>query len=158
MKVFRVFLVGVIISIMSTCSMASEQDVTEMISCSLPGKVSREVLLSINDKTKEITYTFKKEGKVELSVLFNEGNKLKRLTDSKMGVVYYGFNRGKYGYVIDIISGAEKEEYSMTFDVKKNNKIIQSNDCFQNSFRSDDIPNNYITDVPYVDSDNFIFP
>ncbi len=99
--------------------MASEQNLTEMISCSLPGKVSREVLLSMNDKTKEITYSFKKEGKVELSVSFNEGNKLKRLTDRKMGVVYYGFNRGKYGYVINIISGAEKEEYSMTFMSKR---------------------------------------
>lgn len=46
----------------------------------------------------------------------------------------------------------------MTFDVKKNNKIILSNDCLQNSFRSDDVLNDYITDVPYVDGDNFIFP
>lgn len=158
MKISRVFLVGVFVSIMSTYSMASEQNFTEMISCSLPGKVSREVLLSINDKTKEITYSFKKEGKVELSVLFNEENKLKRLTDSKMGVIYYGFNRGKYGYVIDVISGAEKEEYSMIFNIKKNKKIIQSTDCLQNSFRSDDIPNDYINDVPYVEDDNFIFP
>ncbi len=95
---------------------------------------------------------------MELRVLFNESNKLKRFSDDKIGVVYYGFNRGGYSYVIDVITGAEEEEYSVVFDVKKNNKILQSNDCLPGAFVSNDIPNEYITDVTYIDADGFNFP
>lgn len=138
--------------------MASGENSTEIISCALPGKLSRKVSLSIDNETKEINYSFEKDGKVELAVLFNEENKLKRLTDSKMGVTYFGFERGAYSYIIDIINGVEGEEYTISFDIKKNNKIIQSDDCLHNSFRSDNITSKYITDVLYVDDDNFVFP
>lgn len=157
MKIFFVLLVGVVFFITSTFSISSEKNATEIISCSLPGKVSRKVLFYTNDK-KEIIYLFKREGKVELRVLFNESNKLKRFSDDKIGVVYYGFNRGGYSYVIDVITGAEEEEYSVVFDVKKNNKILQSNDCLPGAFVSNDIPNEYITDVIYIDADGFNFP
>ncbi|ECE6509939.1 hypothetical protein DQD06_22665 [Salmonella enterica subsp. houtenae] len=157
MKTLKVFLVGMAFLVVSTNSMASGQNTTEIISCSLPGKLSRKVSLSINNETKVINYTFKKEGKVELAVLFNEGNRLRRLTDSKLGVTYYGFKRGEYSYVIDIINGTEGEEYKISFNVKKNNKVIQSQDCLPNSFRSDNITSEYITDIPYVD-DDFTFP
>lgn len=115
MKTLKVFLVGMAFLVVSTNSMASGQNTTEIISCSLPGKLSRKVSLSINNETKVINYTFKKEGKVELAVLFNEGNRLRRLTDSKLGVTYYGFKRGEYSYVIDIINGTEREEYKISF-------------------------------------------
>ena len=148
----------IVLMLFSFSVMALEQNETEFISCSLQGKSSAKVLLSINNVTKEISYIFKKSGKTELSVVFNNENKLKRLTDNKVGVTYYGFNRGKYSYVIDIINGAEQEEYSMSFDIKKNNKVIQSSDCLPGSFRIDNIKSNYITDVPYADDDDFIFP
>ncbi|MTH47707.1 hypothetical protein [Intestinirhabdus alba] len=153
-----VFLVCLLISVMLRYSIASEQNATEIIVCSLPGRISKEVLFFINNKNKEIVYQFKREGKVELRVLFNENNKLKRLTDSKMGVTYYGFSRGAYSYVINVITGAEEDEYSMVFDVKKNNKIIQSNDCLPGSFINNDIPNYYMTDIVYPENDNFVFP
>ena len=158
MKTLKVFLVVMALLVVSTNSMASGQNTTEIISCSLPGKLSRKVSLSINNETKTINYSFKKEGKLELAVLFNEGNRLRRFTDSKLGVVYYGFKLGGYSYVIYIINGTEGEEYAISFDIKKNNKVIQSHDCLPNSFRSDNITSEYITDIPYVDDDNFIFP
>lgn len=157
MRMRRALSIGVYLLLFSVNSMASELSATEIISCSLPGKISREVLFSINNETQEVNYEFKKNGETELNVLFNERNKLKRLVDSKMGVTYYGFKRGQYSYVIDVINGAEKEEYTISFDVKKNNKIIQSSDCLPSSFRIDNIKSEFITDVPYVD-DEFIFP
>lgn len=157
MRMRRALSIGVYLLLFSVNSMASELSATEIISCSLPGKISREVLFSINNETQEVNYEFKKNGETELKVLFNERNKLKRLVDSKMGVTYYGFKRGQYSYVIDVINGAEKEEYTISFDVKKNNKIIQSSDCLPSSFRIDNIKSEFITDVPYVD-DEFIFP
>jgi hypothetical protein len=158
MKKYKVFFGVVLCFVLPAGSIASEQNVAKIIYCSLPGGLGREVSFSIDNVTKEINYIFKKAGKIELNVAFNEENKLKRLTDSKMGVTYYGFNRGKYSYVIDIINGDEKEEYTMSFDIKKNNKVIQSSDCLQGSFRSDSIKNNYIVDVPYVSDNDFIFP
>lgn len=157
MRMRRALSIGVYLLLFSVNSMASEPSATEIISCSLPGEISREVLFSINNETQEVNYEFKKNGETELNVLFDERNKLKRLVDSKMGVTYYGFKRGQYSYVIDVINGAEKEEYTMSFDVKKNNKIIKSSDCLPSSFRIDDIKSEFITDVPYVD-DEFIFP
>jgi len=158
MKAISVFLLGTLFSLMSLNSIASGSNSTEIISCKLPGDLSRKVSLSIDNETKEINYSFEKEGKVELAVLFNEENKLKRLTDSEMGVTYYGFKRGAYSYIIDIINGVEKEEYTISFDIRKNNKVVQSDDCLHSSFRSADITSQYITDVPYVDDDNFAFP
>lgn len=131
---------------------------TDIISCSLPGKLSRDIEFSMNNKTKEINYKFRRGGKTELNVIFNEGNKLKRLTDSKLGVTYYGFKQGQYSYVINVMNGAEKEEYTMTFDVKKNNKIIQSDYCIPPSFRFNNIKSEFIIDIPYVDFDELIFP
>lgn len=150
--------IGLCLLLLSVKTMASESNKTEIISCSLPGKISREILFSINNDSQEISYEFKKNGETELNVLFNEKDKLKRLVDSKIGVTYYGFKRGQYSYVVDVINGAEKEEYTMSFDVKKNNKVIQSDDCLPSSFRSDNIKNKFITDIPYVDNDEFIFP
>lgn len=158
MKALKIFVVGMALLVVSTNSMASGQNTTEIISCSLPGKLSRKVSFSINNETKSINYRFKKEGKLELTVLFNEGNRLRRLTDSKLGVTYYGFKRGGYSYVIDIINGTEGEEYAMSFDIKKNNKVIQSHDCLPNSFRSENITSEYIKDIPYVNDNNFTFP
>lgn len=158
MKAISVFLFGILFSFMSINSMASGGNSTEIIYCTLPGELSRKVSLSIDNKTKEINYSFEKEGKAELTVLFNEENKLKRLTDSKMGVTYYGFKRGAYSYIVDITNGAEQEEYTISFDIKKNNKVVQSDDCLHSSFRSADITSKYISDVPYVDDDNFAFP
>lgn len=158
MKKYKVFFGGVLCLVLSAGAIASEQNMDKIIYCLLPGGVDREVLFSIDNVTKEINYAFKKAGKTELSVAFNEGNKLKRLTDSNVGVTYYGFKRGKYSYVIDIINGYEKEEYTMSFDIKKNNKVIHSSDCLPGSFRSDSIKNNYIVDVLYVDDNDFIFP
>ena len=51
-----------------------------------------------------------------------------------------------------------KNEYTMSFDIKKNGKIIQSSDCLPNSFRSDSIINDYIVDIPYVNEERFNFP
>lgn len=142
----------------SAVATATEQNVTKIISCSLPGEGGKEVSFFIDNVTKEIIYGFKKDGKIELSIVFNEGNKLKRFKDNKMGVIYYGFNRGKYSYVIDIIDGSEKNEYSMSFDIKKNQKTIQSSDCLANSFRSDSIMSDYIIDIPYMNDKEFSFP
>lgn len=46
----------------------------------------------------------------------------------------------------------------MSFDIKKNGKIIQSSDCLPNSFRGDSIINDYIVDIPYVNEERFNFP
>lgn len=158
MRLSKVLSIGVCLLLFSIKSMAATPNVVEIISCSLPGKIPREVSFSINNKSQEIKYEFKKSGKIELDVLFNDERKLKRLVDSKMGVTYYGFKQGEYSYVVDIINGVEKEEYTMSIDVKKNNKLIQSNDCLPSSFRNDNIKSKFITDVPYVNNGEFIFP
>lgn len=158
MKVSCILSIGMCLFLFSANSMASTPNMSEVILCSLPGSMSREVSFAIDNGTREIKYEFKRNGKAELNVLFNEGNKLKRLVDSKMGVTYYGFKRGQYSYVLDVINGAEKEEYTMSFDIKKNNKIVQSSDCLPSSFRSDNIKSEFITDVPFIDGDEFIFP
>ncbi|EOF5684131.1 hypothetical protein ACK1IC_004706 [Salmonella enterica] len=72
MKTLKVFLVGMAFLVVSTNSMASGQNTTEIISCSLPGKLSRKVSLSINNETKVINYTFKKEGKVDVVELMRK--------------------------------------------------------------------------------------
>ncbi|GJL41731.1 MULTISPECIES: hypothetical protein [Enterobacter cloacae complex] len=159
MRIRSFFWVGVSIFLLSESSTAaSGLNTTEIISCSLPGKLTRKVLFTIDNETQALNYTFKKDGKVELIVHFDAENKLKRLVDSKMGVTYYGFNRGKYSYVIDIINGAEKEEYTMSFDVKKDDKIVQSDDCLPSSFRNKNIESKFITEIPYTDDDGMVFP
>lgn len=158
MKKYKFLLVGAFCFFLSSGSMAAEQNVTKIITCSLPGEGDKEVSFSIDNITKEINYDFKREGETELNIVFNEGNKLRRFTDSNMGVIYYGFKRGKYSYVINVINGTEENEYTMSFDIKKNERIIQSSDCLPNSFRSDSIISDYIVDVPYVNEKNFIFP
>ena len=117
-------------------------------------KELRQVLFCQNDKTKEIDYYFKRSNKIELNVLFNGENKLKRLVDEHMGVTYIGFIRGVYSYTVDIIKGEEDNEYSMSFDVKKNKKVIQSDDCSPFYYY------NHIDDVPYNQKmgHDFIFP
>lgn len=140
--------------------MACEQNDTEVISCSLPGVVARNISFCLNSNTQKINYYFKKEGRVELNVLFDSKRKLKRLTDKNMGVTYFGFSRGEYSYILSIINGMEAEEYSMSFDIKKEGKIIQSNDCLSNSYRNSNIVSKYIDSTPYssVKSGDFIFP
>lgn len=158
MRKYKMFLEGMLCFFLSTGALAAEQNVTKIITCSLLGDGGKEASFFIDNITKEINYSFKRNGKTELKVVFNEGNKLRRTKDSKMGVTYYGFNRGKYSYVIDVIEGSEKNEYTMLFDIKKNGKIIQSSDCLPNSFRSDSIISDYIVDIPYVNEERFNFP
>ncbi|MEA4322545.1 hypothetical protein VBQ77_24515 [Klebsiella pneumoniae] len=141
MRKYKMFLAGVFCFFLSAGALAAEQNMAKIITCSLPGEGGKEASFFIDNITKEINYGFKRDGKTELKVVFNEGNKLRRTKDSKMGVTYYGFKRGKYSYVIDVIEGSEKNEYTMSFDIKKNGKIIQSSDCLPNSFRSDSIIN-----------------
>jgi len=158
MKKYKVFLGGALCLFLSASVIAGGQNVTEIIACSLPGEGGKKVSFFIDNVTKEINYGFKRNGEVELSVVFNEGNKLRRMIDSKMGVTYYGFKRGKYSYIIDIIDGSERNEYTMSFDIKKDEKIIQSSDCLPGSFRSDIIISEYIVDVPYMNEKDLIFP
>ena len=117
---YIVFLAGVLCFFLSAGAMATKQNVTNIITCSLPGEGAKEVLFFIDNITKEINYNFKRDGKVELNVIFNEENKLRRTKDNEMGITYYGFKRGKYSYVINVIDGAEKNEYTMSFDILKN--------------------------------------
>lgn len=155
---YIVFLAGVLCFFLSAGSMATKQNVTNIITCSLPGEGAKEVLFFIDNITKEINYNFKRDGKVELNVIFNEANKLMRTKDNEMGITYYGFKRGKYSYVINVIDGAENNEYTMSFDILKNERIIQSRDCLPSSFRSDDIVSGYIVDIPYVNKHGYFFP
>ena len=131
---------------------------TQFISCSLPGNNSRQAIFTLDNSSQKISYEFIRSGKVELKVLFNEQNNLLRLYDHNMGVLYYGFKKGQYSYVLMIINGVEKEEYSMSFDVKKNNKVIQSSDCLPSSFRSNDIKSRFIREVPSNGNEEFDFP
>jgi len=158
MKKYMVLLKGMLCFFLSTGAMAAEQNVTKIIICSLPGEGGEEVSFSIDNVTKEINYGFKKNGITELSVIFNKKNKLSRFTDIKMGVTYYGFKRGEYSYVIDIVDGSEMNEYTMSFDVKKNGKVIQSRGCLPSSLRSDNIKSEYIVDISYINENGFIFP
>ncbi len=158
MKTYKVFLEGALCFFLSAGAVTAEQKMTNIITCLLPGEGSKEVSFFIDNVTKEINYNFKRNGKAELSVVFNEGNKLRRFKDSKMSVTYYGFKRGKYSYIIDVIEGVEKNEYTMSFDIKKNEKIIQSSDCLPSSFRSDNIISEYIINVPYMNEKKFVFP
>lgn len=155
---YIVFLAGVLCFFLSAGAMATKQNVTNIITCSLPGEGAKEVLFFIDNIIKEINYNFKRDGKVELNVIFNEENKLRRTKDNEMGITYYGFKRGKYSYVINVIDGAEKNEYTMSFDILKNERIIQSRDCLPSSFRSDDIVSGYIVDIPYVNKHGYFFP
>ncbi|HCP7889929.1 TPA: hypothetical protein OFX50_000758 [Escherichia coli] len=137
---------------------ASGKESTKIITCSLPGGGGKEASFFIDNITKEINYSFEKNGKTELKVVFNEGNKLRRTKDSKMRITYYGFKHGKYSYVINVVEGSEENEYTMSFDIKKNGRIIQSSDCLPGSFRSDRIINKNILDIPYVNEERFGFP
>lgn len=133
----------------SVSTLACEQNETELMSCSFQGDVSHKVSFCMDNETQKINYSFNKNGVDELQVLFDWGNMLKRTIDSKMNVTYYGFNRGKYGYILNIINGKEPNEYSMSFLVKKGKKVIQSNDCLNNSYKASDITSKYIKDVPF---------
>jgi len=143
---------------LSSGAMATKPNVTNIITCSLPGEGVKEVSFFVDNITKEINYNFKRDGTVELSVIFNEANKLRRTKDNEMGVTYYGFKRGKYSYVINVIDGFEKNEYTMSFVILKNERIIQSRDCLPSSFRSDDIVSDNIVDIPYVNKNGYFFP
>ncbi|EKS7192951.1 TPA: hypothetical protein ACNFPT_000965 [Enterobacter ludwigii] len=156
-KIYSIFS-GSALLFLSAGAMATKQNVTNIITCSLPGEGVKEALFFIDNVTKEINYNFKRDGKVELNVIFNEANKLRRTRDNEMGVTYYGFKRGKYIYVINVIDGSENNEYTMSFDILKNKRIIQSRDCLTGSFRSDDIVSDYIVDIPYVNKNGYFFP
>lgn len=138
---------------------ACEKGETEIISCSLPGKVLRDVSFCQDNKSKEIKYHFSKSNKIELSLLFNGNNKLKRLVDTSIGVTYVGFRRGGYGYTVNIMNGEESNEYSMSFDVKRNDKVIQSDDCLT-SYYSDEIDSKYIENISFKSGagNDFVFP
>lgn len=156
MKMSIVFLSSVFFSV---SIQACEQNETELMSCSFQRNVSRKVSFCMDNETQKINYSFNKNGVDELQVLFDGENMLKRTIDSKMDVTYYGFNRGKYGYILNIINGKESNEYSMSFLVKKGKKVIQSNDCLDNSYKANDITSKYIKDVPFKSADGqFQFP
>ena len=63
---------------LSAAALAAEQNVTKIITCSLPGEGGKEASFFIDNITKGINYGFKRNGKTELKVVFNEGNKLRR--------------------------------------------------------------------------------
>ncbi|EPG4928185.1 hypothetical protein NK303_005410, partial [Klebsiella pneumoniae] len=44
--------------------------------------------------------------------------------DSKMGVTYYGFKRGEYSYVIDVIEGSEKMNTQCRLISKKMERLF----------------------------------
>jgi len=157
MKIYYLLLIGMFFSLNA---LACEQDDMEIISCSLVGETPRNVSFCLNKKSQEINYYFKRAGKTELNVLFNSKRKLERLTDKAMGVTYLGFSQGQYGYMLSIINGTESEEYSMSFDIKKGNKTIQTTECSSNSYRSNNIISKYIDDIPYnpLKNEEFIFP
>lgn len=140
------FLLGIFFCIRT---LAGEQSEIELMSCSLPGDVNRKVSFYMDKETQKINYSFNKNGEDELQVLFDEKNMLKRTIDRKMNVTYYGFNRGEYGYILSIMDGKETNEHSMSFLIKKNKKIIQSNDCLNNSYKAMDITSKYIKDMPF---------
>lgn len=119
MKKCRVILDCVLYSIFSPNTIAAQPNMSEVITCFLSGAGKRVITFMINKENKEINYTFVKEGKAELKVNFDGNKKLKQLVDNEMQVTYYGFNRGKYSYVINVINGSEKEDYTMSFNVKK---------------------------------------
>lgn len=151
-------LLGGVFFVYSSISLSSGLNTNEILSCSLPGKGSRQAVFTLNNDSQEINYEFIRSGKVELKVLFNEHNNLLRFYDHNMGVLYYGFKRGQYSYVLMVINGVEKEEYSMSFDVKKDNKVIQSSDCLPSSFRSNDVNSKFIRDVSSNGNEEFDFP
>lgn len=155
---FKVLSLVVSVFLYSGVSFASIAKTTQFISCSLPGKNSRHVIFTLDNSSQKISYEFIRNGKVELKVLFNEQNNLLRLYDHNMGVLYYGFKRGQYSYVLMVINGAEKEECSMSFDVKKDNKVIQSSDCLPSSFSSSDVKSKFIRDVSLNGNEEFDFP
>jgi hypothetical protein len=126
---------------------ACEIGETEVISCFLPGKIERQVSFCLNDTTQEVSYHFRKSGKTELSVAFDNGNKLSLLKDERLGITYIGFLRGRYGYIFNVITGSEKNEYSISFDIKKDGKVIQSNDCAPNSFIASHFSSKYMNDM-----------
>lgn len=132
----------------SSGSLANEPDSLMIISCTLPGRELKEVSFFLDNNQKEIIYNFKRNGKSELNVIFNERSKLKRLIDKGMGAIYYGFVRGSYSYVINIINGDEGEGYNISFFIKKGSRIIQSNDCLSGYYRGNFINDKFILDVP----------
>ncbi|MBL3695418.1 hypothetical protein [Pluralibacter gergoviae] len=79
--------------------------------------------------------------------MFNDANKLRRLKDDDVGAIYYGFSRGYYSYVITILEGKEKNEYSMNFYITKKNKVIQSDDCTSYAYRDPIIASRYIEEA-----------
>jgi hypothetical protein len=155
---FKVLLLIVSIFLYLGISFASIPKTTQFISCSLPGNNSRQALFTLDNSSQKISYEFIRNGKVELKVLFNEHNNLLRFYDHNMGVLYYGFKRGQYSYVFMVIKGVEKDEYSMSFDVKKDDKVIQSSDCLPSSFRSNDVNSKFIRNVSSNGNEEFDFP
>ncbi|MFI8418327.1 hypothetical protein ACQKDS_20005 [Serratia sp. NPDC078593] len=146
MKIFFAFLFSTFFSV---STFGCKQSETELMSCSFQGEGNRNVSFRMNNETQKISYSFSKNGEDELRVLFDEKNMLKRAIDKENNITYYGFNRGKYSYIINIINGKGFNEYSISFSIKYSNKVIQSNDCLGNSYKASNINSKYIKDVPF---------
>lgn len=157
MKRFSLGFITILISF-NVLAAPCEQGDVEIASCMLKGKVTRQISFCEDSETKNINYTFKRNGKVELNVLFNNKNKLQRWVDKATYTTYIGFSKGAYDYVLGVPQ--EGPGVVAFFDIKKNGENIQSSDCVENSFGDESIKSDNIIDVPdgVVRDSGFKFP
>ncbi|MGK2890066.1 hypothetical protein [Klebsiella michiganensis] len=134
------------------------QDETLIASCDLKGKTRRVAAICLNKKTEHLYYSFNNNGRVELSVDFTQGRKLKRWVDRWTYTTYFGFIRGGYSYVLGVPE--ERPDAVAFLDLKKNGNSLSLIDCRTNSFGEKDVKNKNIDDIPddEVRDNGFNFP
>ncbi|MCX0501614.1 hypothetical protein [Erwinia billingiae] len=131
---------------------------TLIASCILPGEREKKAEFCINKKTNSIYYAFKMGPDVQLKVDFTENRKLKRWVDKWTYTTYFGFNQGRYDYILGIPE--EKFEAVAFLKIKKDGKTLSAKSCRNNSFGEKGILSNKIEDVSdeKVRGSGFNFP
>lgn len=122
------------------------QDETLVAECHISGGAKSVAYICADNNGKSGRYIFVRNNKAELSVNFNEGNKLQRWLDKGTYTTYLGFSKGEYIYILGIPS--QNFRATAFLDIKKDKRYIAHKQCDANSFTDKEKKGAFISDLP----------
>ncbi|WP_223515943.1 hypothetical protein [Pseudomonas sp. GL-R-26] len=127
-------------------------------SCRLSEAKGRVVSFCASANKKTISYRVGSNSDLEMNIQFSNKKPVSRWLDVGTYTTYFGFRRAAYSYVL----GVPQESLGARafLEVAKNDKILTSVDCVDNSYGEKNIDSEAIINVQddLVRSNGFLFP
>lgn len=138
-------------------SLCKASEIT-IASCHLDEAKDRTISFCANGSNNTVNYRFGSTSNLEMNIQFSPKKPVNRWLDVATYTTYFGFRRASYSYVFGIPQ--ESLGARAFLDIAKNDKILVSLYCTDNSYGEKNIDSESIINVPddSVRNNDFLFP